>query len=126
MQQNMACKRWRPVEDELVLAAFKQVGPGPIAKALGRSEDAVLQRASVLGVRCRFRRAWTEDDDALLADIFSVMPINEVARIMGRSGCACQKRASDLRKLGDKRFPRLNAYSRRGERGSTDGSFERS
>ncbi len=113
MKKSMAYKRWRTVEDELVLAAFQKVGPKPIADALGRSEEAVLQRASDLGVRRRFRKAWTDEDDALLADIFSIMPLSEVARIMGRTGCACQKRASDLRKLGDKRFPKLNGYSRR-------------
>ena len=93
-------KPWTEEEIHLLrkLAPLKSVEE--IAKAVGKSKNAVLLKASRLGIIISYtKREWTEEEESLLRRLWGTTRIENIARRMKRSVPSIKVRATKL-KLG--------------------------
>lgn len=94
-------RRWTPVEDAAIFRGYRKGAARSIAAELGRTADAVRERASVLGV-CAERR-WTAAEEKLLRDQWGERSLRSFAKRLRRSKDAVYLRARQLGIVGEER-----------------------
>ena len=101
-----ASGRWTPEEDDYLRERISTEPMKTIAKGLGRTLDAVKNRACVLGVkRGRTIKPWTEEEMAFIRANYSAMQAPELAEKLGRSVISVKARIGVLALWGGKRSP---------------------
>lgn len=93
----MAGKRFTPEE---IAQLSENVSHRRMAERLGRSTRAVCSARLRLGIVRWGNYFWTPQQDAVLQDLYGVVPCSKIAKRLNRSVCAVYDRA---RKLGIQR-----------------------
>lgn len=96
--------RWSPEEDQLLFELRdKNLRIKDIAQQMGRTRMSIDSRLRNMGLTIKLTSPhlkWTQKENTLLAQYFSTTSTKELAKIIGRSPAAVQKRASRLRRNG--------------------------
>jgi len=100
MTSNQARRPFTPEEDRrLEELRNKGLATSDIASEMGRSRNSIESRLSKIGLTNSQepRARWTQEEDAILDQHSATMPLEDIARILGRSPCAIKKRVFRLR-----------------------------
>jgi hypothetical protein len=99
-------RRWTDREDARLRRAYARARTTALAAELGRSVQAVLSRANVLGLHkaahCiprgrQPKHPWRADEDALLRRLYADTPTAQIAAQLGRTEASTYQRARTLR-----------------------------
>lgn len=82
-------KKWTKEDDDFIIEHFKEISIKEISKKLQRTENSIHLRASFLGLTQKRSAGWTEEEVKLL---HTDRPIVEIARMIGRSVSAVNKK----------------------------------
>lgn len=80
----------------MVLEQYPDLGMALTPQMPGRSREAVKQRARLLGVAERARRAWSAADDAQLRALYATRSAAQIADLLGRTTVAVLERARQI------------------------------
>lgn len=83
--------RWTQTDDRFLVRWYGHLPTAEIARRLGRSKNAVKQRAH--DKRLTTPSRWTEEEHQLLARWYGELPAGEIARWLGRSRRSVYARA---------------------------------
>lgn len=78
-------KSYTEEDDLFIKNNYKKIKTSDIAFKLGVSPDAVIQRASKLGLNTSKTKNYTEDEKSFIIENYSKAPISEISKITGRS-----------------------------------------
>lgn len=88
---------WTPEEERILDHCFGRSMTVPqLARELGRTEAAIINKASRLGLGGRKLRRWSVEDDKTLLDMYAKHGCRVVAEKLGRSIDAVKHRAKRL------------------------------
>ncbi len=76
---------WTKQEEGYIRRHYQTEGAGPVAAALGRSSQAVNDRAKLLGIRSARSRPWTDGELRYLARNYPRRSAEQIAKTLGRS-----------------------------------------
>ncbi|RLC78613.1 MAG: hypothetical protein DRI61_09580 [Chloroflexi bacterium] len=83
MKPKRSNKRWTDEEIAFMKDYYGILSPKEIARRLGRSYNAVRNKAVELGLTKSLD--WTDKEIALLKALYGRMPASEIAKLLGRS-----------------------------------------
>jgi transposase len=110
---SLLSRPWTSEELAYLREHYDSDGYESVAKALGRTTAAILNRASKIGVA---RARWTDEERARLKILFGTVPVTELAATLRRTKRAIRDMANDLGiRAADIRqgFELINAAARR-------------
>ena len=94
MKPKRSRKRWTDEEIAFMKDYYGVLPPKEIARLLGRSYNAVRNKAVELGLTKSLD--WTDKEIALLKALYGRMPASEIAKLLGRSKGAVYHKAMKL------------------------------
>ena len=83
MKPKRSKRRWTDKEIQYLIDYYGILPPKEIARLLGRSYNAVRNKAVELGLTKSLD--WTDKEVALLKALYGRMPASEIAKLLGRS-----------------------------------------
>lgn len=89
-------ERFAPAEIRLLRTRYGKASPGDIARALGRSVEAVKSAARRLGLAAEPSPAWAPAQDAVLSKLWGKLSSAKIGAVVGRTGNAVRARARAL------------------------------
>jgi hypothetical protein len=92
---------WTAEEDEKLRTIYHTMSRAEVARELDRTVVAVAFRATELGITRKYRprgdiRRWTEEEDALIRQLYGTMPAAEIATHLNRTVPAVVQRIGTL------------------------------
>ena len=94
MKPKRSNKRWTDEEIAFMKDYYGILPPKEIARLLGRSYNAVRNKAVELGLTKNCD--WTDKEISLLKALYGRMPASEIAKLLGRSEDAVYHKAMKL------------------------------
>ena len=95
-------RRWTMADDAQLRSLYGTTTAADIAAVLGRTENAVVERARILGIAME-RRPWTPADDCTLRALYAISTAAAIAPGLGRTEAAVTARAA---KIGARKYRR--------------------
>jgi len=98
----MKCIRWTEEEDRFIIENYDRMSIKELAAHLGRTQYAVvshirmLRNRGIIKHRKRISKDWSEDEEEFLRKHYGIMDTKELAKLLGRSTCAINTKASRM------------------------------
>ena len=89
-------QRWSPEQERLVASSYLELGSVALAKATGRTAQAIEMKARKLGLTLR-TNLWTANMDGLLRDEYATAAMPDLVAKLGKSRAAIHSRAKILK-----------------------------
>jgi hypothetical protein len=89
-QYPLSCSRWSTEEMSLLMELFPSTTNEQIAEKIGRTIDAIANKARKMGLRKT--EFWSEQEDELLEKLYKTLTYDQLAKRLGRTGSSVKIR----------------------------------